>query len=259
MKKAITAASAAMLLVMGSGSVLAQDDEPAPPLRPVEAWTCDYIDGKTRADLDKVNAEWNKWMDETGQDHYTAFIMTPQFFGEWNFDVAWVGVAKDGNSFGKGTDRWLSEGGEIGAMFGEVVTCSSHASFVSMNVKRMPPSDEEGDGKFVIEFQNCSLEKETDGAFDEFIEAQEQWNAYADEHGFDYNSWVWWPIHGETDDSYDFKYVSAIADYTTFGANWQLYADGHWRKSNELLDSLLDCDIARAYDGTMLRWWADDE
>lgn len=248
-----------MFLVVGSGTVLAQDDEPAPPLRPVETWTCDYNEGKTRADLDKANAAWNKWMDETGQDHYTAFIMTPQFFGEWNFDVAWVGVAKDGNSFGKGTDRWLSEGGEIGAMFGEVVTCSSHGSFVSMNVKRMPPSDEEGDGKFVIEFQNCSLEKETDGAFDEFIEAQEQWNAYADEHGFDYNAWVWWPIHGETDDSYDFKYVSAIADYTTFGANWQLYADGHWRKSNELLDALLDCDIARAYDGTMLRWWADDE
>ena len=80
------------------------------------------------------------------------------------------------------------EGGEVAAMFAEVITCSSHSAFISMNVKRMPPSDEEGDGQFVLNFSNCSLKQEGDEAFDDFMAAQEEWNAYADEHGFDYNA-----------------------------------------------------------------------
>ena len=206
MRKVLTtAASAAILLSVAAGPVLADEHESdAVPVRPVEGWTCTYNDGKGRADLDKVNAEWNKWMDANDQNDYVAFLMTPQFFGEWAFDVAWIGVARDGNVFGSGTDLWLSEGGEVAAMFAEVITCSSHSAFISMNVKRMPPSDEEGDGQFVLNFSNCSLKQEGDEAFDDFMAAQKEWNAYADEHGFDYNAWVWWPMYGEADDSYDF-------------------------------------------------------
>jgi hypothetical protein len=254
------AASAAVLLAVSAGPVLAQDEESeALPVRPVEGWTCKYNEGKGRADLDEVNEEWNEWMDERGQDDYLAFIMTPQFFGELAFDVAWIGVARDGHAFGAGTDLWLSEGGEVGAKFGEVITCSSHSGFISMNIKRMPPSDEEGDGQFVLNFSNCSFKKEGEGVFEEFMAAQGEWNAYADEHGFDYNAWLWWPLYGESDDSYDFKYVVGASDYTTVGSNWQLYADGHWRKSSDLFEGLLDCDVSRVYDATMVREWADED
>ena len=261
MRKVSTMAAATVICVgIGAGPVLADEHESeALPVRPVEGWTCTYNDGKGRADLDKVNAEWNAWMDSTGQDDYLAFIMTPQFFGEWAFDVAWIGVARDGHAFGTGTDRWLSEGGEIGAKYGEVLTCSSHSAFISLNVKQMPPSDEEGDDQFVLNFSDCSLKQDSDEAFDEFMAAQNEWNAYADEHGFDYSAWVWWPMYGESDDSYDFKYVAASSDYTTVGANWQLYADGHWKKSSDLFQDHLECDISRVYDATMVREWADEE
>jgi hypothetical protein len=257
-KGLILAASVAVILPLGA--VVADDHEDeSPNFRPVEGWTCTYNDGKGRADLDKVNAEWNKWMDKNGQEDYLAFLMTPQFYGEWNFDVAWIGVARDGNAFGTGTDAWLTKGGEVGAKFAEVVTCQSHQAFVSMNVKSMPPSDEEGDGKFVLNFSNCSLESEEDGAFDAFMAAQKEWNAYADEHGFDYNAWIWWPMYGEPDDSYDFKYITGSSDYTAVGANWQLYADGHYKKSNEIFNDLLDCDSSRVYDAEMIRTWADED
>ena len=106
MRKVITtAASAAVLLMVGAAPVLADEHESdAPPVRPIEGWTCTYNEGKGRADLDKANAAWNEWMDEHDQNDYLAFMMTPQFFGELNFDFAWIGVARDGHAFGKGTD-----------------------------------------------------------------------------------------------------------------------------------------------------------
>jgi hypothetical protein len=260
MRKAL-ALAAAVAVVLPFGTAVADEHEEEQTLtwRLVEGWTCNYNDGKGREDLDKVNAEWNAWMDKKGHDDYTAFLMTPQFVGEWNFDVAWIGVARDGHAFGKGADSWMSEGGDVAEKFNDVITCSSHSAYVSTNVKRMPPSDEEGDGRFVLNFSNCSLKNDGDDAFREFRAAHEEWNAYADEHGFDYSAWLWWPMWGETDDSYDFKYVSGAADYTTVGANWQLYADGHWRKSSELLGGHLDCDSDRVYDAEMIRSWADEE
>lgn len=259
MRKALVlAASAAVILPFGA-AVADEHEQESSNWRLVEGWTCTYNDGMGREDLDEVNAEWNEWMDENDQNDYIAFLMTPQFFGELNFDVAWIGVARDGHAFGKGTDLWQSAGGEVAEKFNEVVSCSSHSAYVSTNIKRMPPRDEEGDGRFVLNFSNCSLENDGDEAFDEFMAAQKEWNAYADEHGFDYNAWLWWPMWGELDDNYDFKYVSSMPDYTTVGANWQLYSEGHWRKRNELLSGHLDCDSSRIYDATMIRDWADED
>lgn len=261
MKRTITtAASAVLFLFVGSGSALAQDEEAdTPSSRPVEGWTCHYNEGKSRADLDKVNAEWNEWMDETGQEDYFAFLMTPQFFGELNFDVAWIGVYRDGHALGAGTDLWVNEGGELGAKFGEVVNCSSHMAFASQNVRKPQSNDEESDGQFVLNFANCSFEKDDDGAYDEFMAAQKEWNAYADEHGITGGAWIWWPIYGEADDSYDFKYIVGNPDYTALGANWQKFSEGHWRKSEELFGDLLDCDISRVYDASVIREWADSD
>ena len=42
------------------------------------------------------------------------------------------------------------------------------------------------------------------------------------------------------------------------GANWQKYHDGHWQKSSELFDSIVDCDVSRTYNGTMIRRWKED-
>jgi hypothetical protein len=62
------------------------------------------------------------------------------------------------------------------------------------------------------------------------------------------------PIHGESDTGYDFKVVNSHESHTTFGAGFELMGNGgHWRKSSELFEDLLDCDIARVYDATQVR------
>ena len=259
MRKTIaTAVSALLFLFVGLGAAIAQEEESDElQAHPVETWTCDYKEGKGPADLDAVNAEWNDWMDDTGQTNYFAITLTPQYFGERLFDVGWLGAWSDGHAMGAGTDLWITEGSEIGAKYSEVLECNSHSSFVSLNVRKPPQNDDDSDVSFVLNFKNCSME---DGkTFDEFMTAQETWNAYADENGFANGTWIWFPIAGETDDDYDFKYIVSTADHTMAGANWQLFSEGHWRKSEELFDDLLDCDISRVYDATVVRLNESDD
>ena len=67
-KVILTAATAGLVLTSAASSVFAQDEEVEyPNMRVVESWTCEYKEGKGRADLDKANAAWNEWMDKTGQ------------------------------------------------------------------------------------------------------------------------------------------------------------------------------------------------
>ena len=50
------------VVILATDTTLAQDDQvDYPATQVVEGWTCDYLDGKDREDLDKVSAAWNRW------------------------------------------------------------------------------------------------------------------------------------------------------------------------------------------------------
>jgi len=259
MKKILTTTvSAALVMFLGFGTAIAQDEKSdEPKATPVETWTCDFNEGKGPADLEKVIAEWNDWMDDQGTTDYFAATITPNYFGERPFDIGWLGAWTDGNAMGAGTDLWINEGSDVAAKFWEVLTCGSHTNFVSINVKRLPENDDESDDSFVLTFSNCSMEEGKE--YSEFTEAQKTWNAYADENGFVSSAWVFWPVFGESDNDYDFKYVTGTDDHTTLGANYQLSTEGHWRKSNELFSDLVDCDISRVYDAKVVREIESDD
>lgn len=262
MNRAILRAVAAGLVVMGSsGGVLADEHESEySPMRAVETWTCSFKEGKDMDDLEKPNKAWLEWMDGWGQEDYYAAMVTPFFFGERNFDVGWIGVYRDGKAFGIGSDKWVNDSGDLGEMFAEVITCDSHTGWASMNL--MSSSQDESDGdesdnSFVLSFSNCSMK---DGhSFEDYLAATKEWEAYAIEHGITERAWVWFPIVGEANNDYGFKIVSAQDDYTAMGENWQMYLDGHWQKSSELFDDLVDCDIARTYSATTLRRWKEED
>jgi len=262
MRKMVSSVISALLfLSIGSGVALAQEEESEEPnVVPVETFTCDFNEGKGPGDLQKVIDDWNDFMDDKGVDYYFAATLTPYYFGELAFDIGWLGVWTDGGKMGAGTDMWLDEGGELDAQFSEVLNCKSHTNFVSMNVKRRPQNEEESDDSdksFVIAFSNCSMQEGK--TFDDYLAAQEMWNAYADEHGFSDNVYAMFPIFGETDDSYDFKSVGTSDDHTAFGNDYKLMSEGHWRKSSELFDDLLDCDSARVYNATVVREMTAEE
>ena len=259
MKKILTAATSAMMFLFVGSNAIAQDEEADEiKVRPVETFACNYVDGKGPDDLQPVIDAWNEWMDENDVGDYFAATITPQFYGEWPFDVAWIGAWVDGHAMGRETDSWVLDSGDLPAQFGEVIECASHTNFGSIQVKEQVDTGAEPDDHFVLNFSNCSL-KDGGGGFDAMMAAQNEWNAYADEHGFVSAAWIWFPFAGESNQDYDFKYVVGMPDHTAAGGNWQLFAEGHWRKSEELFTDILECDISRVYDGTVVRRMADND
>ena len=248
--------SVGLVALIEAGAVWAQDEQATPPARPVETYTCKYQEGKSRTDLDKVIAEWNAWMDKQGMNQYFAVVITPFYSGDYAFDVGWLGSWPDGNAMGKGHDVWVSKGGDIAAKFGSVVNCGSHSNFVSLNVKQ-PPTPDPSDFDAVVTFSNCSFK---DGkTFDDLTAAQEAWNTYADSRGFIGGAWVMFPLFGETDNDYDFKYVESSPDFTTFGADYQRMSDGAWQKAEELFAPVVDCDHSRVYTAHVVRKYETEE
>ena len=258
MKRSFLAATAAAAMLC-SGIALADGHEgDGPSWVPIEGFACDFKDGKSMSDLEGPIDAYNDWADERGVDTYFATILTPQFFGERNFDFVWLGGWKDGNAMGADTELFRSEGSEVGAAFGEVVSCSSHTNFASRRIKAGPDSgDDEDDGEFLLTFSNCSVSEGK--SFEEAMEGLAAWSAYQSENGFQNSVYQMFPIYGESDNSYDFKMVEAHDNYLDFGNDWELMGNGgHWMKQMELVGGLLDCDISRVYDGRMVRDWADE-
>ena len=155
-------------------------------------------------DLRAVVEEWNAWMDDTGQTQYSAIVMTPNYYGELAFDVAWLGIWPDGNAMGAGTDHWLTNGREMSAKFSEVINCGAHTNFATVRMRTPPENDDDDDTTFVLSFSDCSVK---DGkTFEDYAAAQKEWNAYADEHGIVGGTWAMFPVWGESADAdYDFK------------------------------------------------------
>lgn len=257
MRKILTVAvSTTMFLFVGS--VVAQDDEELTWV-PVEAYACNFNDGKGPADLAAVVAEWNEWMDDEGQTEYFAITLWPSYYGERNFDVGWLGSWPNGNAMGAGTDYWLQHGQEMGAKFYEVLDCSAHTNFATAQLIDPGGEPVQNGDTFVLSFSNCSF-TEDGGGMEGYLEASAQWEAYAGEHGFTGGDWMMFPTFGENVEAdYDFKAVGSSKDYTAMGANWQLFAEGHWRKSSELFDPVVDCDSARVYTAMVERTRADGE
>jgi hypothetical protein len=259
MKRIVTMAMSATM-VFYAGATLAQDDEQSEPLSftPVEAYACNFNEGKGPADLAAVVEEWNEWMDSQGSNSYFAATMWPNYFGERSFDVAWVGAWSDGNAMGAGTDLWLTSGQEVGAGFYDVLDCMSHTQFASVQTKEPPEVDMERGEMFVATFSDCSMQEDVE--YEDYLAAQKEWNTYADEHGFVGGAWNWWPVWGESADAdYDFKAVSSAPNYTAVGANWAKFAEGHYQKSNEIFEGLLDCDSPRVYTMMVERLMEDDD
>lgn len=255
MKTILTMRATTFLTVCLSSAVALADQHAEgaeyPDVVPVETWTCDFNDGRDMNDLNAVIGEWNEWLDEEEVNDYFAAVVTPHYFGEVMFDIAWLGAWRHGNAMGTGTDLWVTEGGELAAKFNEVLTCKSHTNFASMNIKP-PGDDEDDDTTFVLSFTNCSAE---DGkTFDDIMAGLNAWAAHTTESGFQNSMWIMFPIYGESNTDYDFKVVEGYDDHSAFGNDYELMGNGgHWVKSGEIFDDLLECDVARVYDAKTVR------
>lgn len=231
----------------------AQDEEePGLPVVPVEIFTCSYLEGKGSGDLDAVIAEWNDWMDDRGVDDYFAMTLTPFYFGAsgYSFDVGWLGSWPDGASMGRGTDRWITEGGEMAATFGDVVDCDTHSNFATIELKS--PGEGPAPDTIVAAFSDCEV---TEGVpFDELMAALESWSAYQEESGYSNGAWMMFPVYGGGGVEFDFKLVDGYDNHTALGADYDRYGrGGDYVKYGELLGDKLECDDARVYNARIRR------
>jgi hypothetical protein len=250
-KKILALVTAVPLALSGWMTANAQEEEAPPYVTPVDTFACDYNEGKGPADLKGAIDGWNTWMDAQGAKDYAAFTLTPYYFGEDTFDVAWLGFWTSQEAMGAGIDSYLATGGEAAQGFNEVLTCTSHDHWASVNIK--PPKEGPAPDKFVLMFSDCSLKNE-DG-YDALFASLKVATAYQNEHNYENATWMMWPVFGGGGElDYDFKKVSSYSDYTAFGKAYQHNANGGGRQAiKEIMGDQLDCDAARVYNTRVAR------
>ncbi|HEY5622928.1 MAG TPA: hypothetical protein VIV14_04130 [Gammaproteobacteria bacterium] len=234
-------------LVLGQNTASAQQG----PLTwaPLEIYGCTFNDGSNMDDLDAVIDTWNEWMDENSQNNYTAIVLMPQYVaGSFAYEVLWVGAWQDSAAIA-GMQQWLTEGSEINAEFGEVVTCPLRQGFAVANVK--PPAEAEDIAP--VAFQNCTI-AENRGGLDARI-AITEFGEFLSEQGHEGGQWILRPAAGEeADASYSFKWVRSHPSYAALGSYFDIiFNRGGFQRLGELTGNVMSCDSPRVYNARVVR------
>ena len=248
--KWVTACS--VLLLFGFEYALAQEKESEEPsVFPVELYLCNYNEGKGPADLDKWADKWNAWADSAALEPYSAWTLTPFYFGpDQDFDFIWLGASPDAKSLGQAYDNYFANSGELQSEFVQNATCSAHSNFATLNIKE--PPDDDNSKPFVLSFSDCTV---TDGkTFDEHVHpALKAWSEYRTGHGSEAGMWVLWPAYGGGDAEYSFKFVASYPNYASLGVDYDQYSNEGYAKGQELFGGLLECNSSRAYNASLIR------
>ena len=244
MKKFFVACFVSCCVMMaGSGTVFAQEDNAL--IIPVELFTCNYNEGKGAADLDKAVEKWNAWADKIGLDDYSAWTLTPYYFGpEQEFDIIWLGAAKDAVALGKVQDAYLLEKDGLRQVFAEVLSCDAHSNFASFNYKATP--DGATPANSVITFSDCSYKE--GASFAAMNEAMDKWSQHLSDAGSDTAIFHWYPVYGGGGEEFSFKWLQVHKNFAALGADYEIMGNGKgYEVKGELFDGLVDCDSTRAY------------
>ncbi len=234
---------AGALLASGPGLAQVSNDSMGKVL-PVELYACTYLDGKGRADLNKVIDRWNKYQDDNDSKGYAAWLLTPFFYGpEQEFDLIWLGAYKDGNAMGRDLDSWITQG-ELQAAYATVVDCGAHLGFASAMYKA--PADNATPISGVMTIMDCKL---NEGQRYEAIQAAEvKWAAHLTKSGSKAGYYHWMPMWGGGAADYDYKVVVAQPSFAAIGADFERFFNSDGRElSDETFGDIDECDDARVY------------
>ena len=239
----LTIMTTSLVTFVGTGSTMAQDDEML--VIQVELYACSYNDRKDSDDLDDVVDKWNAHMDENGTDSYAAWTLTPDYYGpNQEFDVIWMGAAKNAIAMGEGHDAWLAGNDGIAAEFAEVVSCAAHTNFASINFKALPDND--ASSTAVLTFSDCSYKE--GASFDAVGAAMAKWSKYQTDAGSTAGIFNWYPVWGGGGEEFTFKMLQGYASHAELGADYERYGNGRgFVTRNRLLSHLVSCDSARVY------------
>jgi hypothetical protein len=234
--------SGSLMIAAGSNMAFAQDEEDGNGAAPVEIYTCNYLEGKGPADLDKVIAKWNKWADGRELNDYSAWTLTPFFAGpDQEFDVIWMGASSTGGGLGAALDDWLASGSELQAEFDSVAPCDAHSMFAAVQFK--DPPEREDPSNVVIAFSDCNV---ADGKSftDDVAPALAAWGEHRAGQGSTAGHWAFFPVYGGGGEEFDFKFVASHGNLAEQGADFDSYDSD---KARELFAGNVSCDSSRVY------------
>ena len=83
---------------------------------PVDFRACNFRDGKSMADLDKVSAKFRDYAKKNDLA-YSAWVLVPEYQTGVDFDIGWLGAWPDSGAFGVGMEAWKSSGKQLQAEF----------------------------------------------------------------------------------------------------------------------------------------------
>jgi hypothetical protein len=236
------------IAVVGFGVAQGAAARDTPNSSPVEFFACNFKEGKDMKDLKKMADDFSKWA-ESNNGSYSAWLLTPQFFNEQDmFDVGWLGSWPDGEAFGVGQEKWLTEGGELASAFAEVVDCDNHIMALSQPINAPESTPEDG----VLLVYECSLNdgKTLEQAYAAHLESGEAMKA----KGSLAVSWFYTPVLGVGEPNFDYWHLVGFYRYSDLGATMEMYVNkGGEDKARKLIGTTSSCRTPDVYDVTSVR------
>lgn len=230
----------------------AQSESEPPSFAAIDAYLCQYRDGKTPDDLMKVTEKWNKWMDKNSSTPYNAWIMHPVLSSvNMPIDVAWLGAWQNGKDMGTGMQEWADKGRDLNREFTSVVDCGEHSIAASYNIR--PPAKSWPEKEGVAAFSNCTIAEGK--SIPDAMDVHRAWAKHLDEVGSQAGIWAFFPAAGQNNPEWDYKIVNSYPDYTAYGADFDSFTNGQgWKKAGELgWGTVVSCDSPRVYHTVTVR------
>ncbi|MEZ5572720.1 MAG: hypothetical protein R3E64_11925 [Halioglobus sp.] len=216
----------------------------------VEFRACNFLEGKSMADLEAVNEKFRQYANKNDFD-YSAWTLTPQFHNDTEFDVGWLGAWPDGGAFGVSMEKWQSTpaGRALQAEFNKVINCSGrHELAASLPINAADGTPKDG----VVMFYQCKLKegKTLADAYAAHLEAGTAMNAM----GSLALSWFFQPALGAGNIDFDYYHVVAFYRYSDMGATMEMFANGGGReKQSSILSPVAACATPTVFDVLSVR------
>ena len=95
---------------------------------------------------------------------------------------------------------------------------------------------------------------------DDVVVAAQEWAAYEVENGMNSSSWMWFPVFGDGAVDLDFRLVKGYSGgHTQLGREVAWYHNSQsWNAARRIFAGLVQCDVARVYNGTLRRYVAPE-
>ena len=222
---------------------------------PVEFYHgCEFARGKDVSDLEDPIADWNKFEDESGNDSYSAWVLTPIFHSNVNLNgetAIWMGTWNSWSNMGSELDNYFSNATEEAEGFNKVWDCSNH-SLTALYVVRSNPNPNNDSG--VLSFQACTINEGKN--LTDLVEADAKWNAFSDSSGFSGGVYRLFPTAGivEEDDDKDFWQMTAVSSLDEWGANAQKFVDNNGGIAQaSIYGDVVSCDDQEIYQASNKR------